>query len=547
MNSAQLIDQHKHIYKDFFNKYDLIISTPLHFPIVWDTAIYSQGNNTFLAQKLTFRNYIWINFTKSDDKIRFFYKKNSEFEESNIDLFYPIDRTLFKKIWLDYDIWILSEYNWIDPASMILNIILVKLIKDWEIGISDLEHLDIESDKNKEIIKKIVELDQKLMLEQWFFSINRNNSNFTLSSLLKSRSHMLVLEKNYDTSVLNIGNNHSFNQMDMSISLLNPNTFVERNYNPKILLEKNKLLENYINTNWIVEKNFQDTNLLNWLEIISNHYAIKTFQNIHMLYENILQTNFFNDLYSYRQAIRAIFCDFNNIKLDIRQIKNTIINMIWDPNSKIYLDLVGVSWSVRVVLFTNKNWNIDENLIKKINAKLWTYFSLDYSSYYDWFEIDWSKLEQYKSMNIISPLSSWNTITTVNNKWKSVITSEYEDALNDKLWWILLDKLSKKIYIDWVKLTSQELHSQTFTIELLEILIENIWKFIDNKQLPLWSYSKNKNELVWKIIMPLNKLLEEKIWKKLPLTCSGSLWEYLIKLDETDIKISILKPKINQL
>lgn len=541
MNSANLIESNKHIYKDFFNRYDLIISTPLQFPIIWDTSIYSQWNNAYISQKLTFRNYIWINFTSSNNPIKFIYQKEWVFEESNIELFYPIDRHLMQKIWLDYDIWILSEYNWIDPASMILNILLAKLISDWEIQTQDFDKLDIENPDNQEILRHIIELDQKLMQEKWFFSILRNNSNFTLWNLLKSRSHMLVLEKNYNTSILNIWNNHNFNQMDLTISLLNPNTFVERNYNPKILIEKNKSIEKYILENWIIDKNSEDINLLNWIEIISNHYAIKTFQNLNLLYENILQTNFFNDLYSYRQSIRSIFCDFNNIKLDIRQLKNTITNAIWDLNSKIYIDLVWVSWSVRLVIFTNKTWVINQDLLKTVNQKLWTYLTLDYSSYYDWFETHWSKLEQFKSKWIISNLASGSTLTTFINWWKLVITSEYDDIKNTQ--WIILDKINKKIFINWEKLTSSQIHSQSFTIEMLEILVENIGEYIDNKQLPIWAYSKNKNELIGKIILPLVRLIENKLWKKLPLSCTWSLWEYLIKLDPNDIQIQIIDNK----
>jgi hypothetical protein len=83
----------------------------------------------------------------------------------------------------------------------------------------------------------------------------------------------------------------------------------------------------------------------------------------------------------------------------------------------------------------------------------------------------------------------------------------------------LLDTLNNKIYLNGQKLTSQEIHSQSATIEIMQILIQNLGKDISNKDLPLSSYSKNKNEMLGKIVLPLIELLEKKTGKKLPLIC----------------------------
>jgi len=79
--------------------------------------------------------------------------------------------------------------------------------------------------------------------------------------------------------------------------------------------------------------------------------------------------------------------------------------------------------------------------------------------------------------------------------------------------------INNKIYINGRKLTSEDLHSQTATVDILKILIENIGKDISNKSLTVSSYSKNKNDMLGKIVIPLIELIEKEIGKKLPLIC----------------------------
>lgn len=79
--------------------------------------------------------------------------------------------------------------------------------------------------------------------------------------------------------------------------------------------------------------------------------------------------------------------------------------------------------------------------------------------------------------------------------------------------------LNNKIYINGRKLTSEDLHSQTGTVDILKILIENIGRDISNKDLPVSSYSKNKNDMLGKIVIPLIEIIEKETDKKLPLIC----------------------------
>lgn len=111
--------------------------------------------------------------------------------------------------------------------------------------------------------------------------------------------------------------------------------------------------------------------------------------------------------------------------------------------------------------------------------------------------------------------------------------------------WILLDMLNNKIYINGRKLTSEDLHSQTGTVDILKILIENPGKDISNKDFPVSSYSKNKNDMLGKIVLPLIELIEKETGKKLPLICKWSIYEFYLKLNPSDIDIAIID-KLNR-
>jgi len=82
-----------------------------------------------------------------------------------------------------------------------------------------------------------------------------------------------------------------------------------------------------------------------------------------------------------------------------------------------------------------------------------------------------------------------------------------------------LDAIDNKIYLNGKKLTSADLCSQSSTISILGKLLENIGKDVGNKELEVSSYSKNKNEMLGKIVIPIISLLEKETGKKLPLIC----------------------------
>ncbi len=105
---------------------------------------------------------------------------------------------------------------------------------------------------------------------------------------------------------------------------------------------------------------------------------------------------------------------------------------------------------------------------------------------------------------------------------------------------ILVDKVNNKIVIAGKNVNSKELVSQSATIEILNLMIERWWEEIHCREFEASSYSKNKNEMLSKILIPLTKLIAEKSGKKLSINCQWTVEEFYIKCDFWEIKIGVL-------
>jgi len=68
---------------------------------------------------------------------------------------------------------------------------------------------------------------------------------------------------------------------------------------------------------------------------------------------------------------------------------------------------------------------------------------------------------------------------------------------------------------------------------------------VDSKKFPSSTYSKNKNEMVSKIVLPLIDLIEKKTGKKLQLICKGSLYDFYMKLSHSDVDIAVISRLID--
>ena len=64
---------------------------------------------------------------------------------------------------------------------------------------------------------------------------------------------------------------------------------------------------------------------------------------------------------------------------------------------------------------------------------------------------------------------------------------------------------------------------------------------ISNRELSVSSYSKNRSEMQSKILGPLSKIVEELLGKRLPIVCTGSILDFRVELESSDIHIGVIK------
>lgn len=545
MNTNRLISEFEHIYKIFFNKYDIVISSPIVVTLVWDISAFSKWNASILTQKITLRNYVWYNLNISSKEIEYIFRDNDKwFVTQNIENEYPINKKLLEKIWLNWDIWFLSEYNWNDPPSVLSNILTLKLLVDKEISVDDFDKFDMDNDEHNIYLNKVIELDKILYKEYNFFWGIRNNWLYIWTSFLASDSHILALEKDNNYYYQNIWEYNDFNQLDLTFSLMSPNLVTKNNYNLSLLEDKNRWINFFINDFWIKWRSIDDVDLFQWINYVWNFYTLKVFQDLYRLYgSNYAWNNFYRDLKIYRESIKSLF-DNNREELNDRFIRKQIIELLDDKNFTFYMDSLWVFWTIKFAIVSQKVWYIDEELIFKLNKKTGFRLNLDYSSFYDWYERSWVKLEQYKTKREYSIFTADYVLITYKNWGIQSVTWDYIDFLWTDIKWLTLDLIKKKIYLDWEKLTSKDLHSQNTTIDILEILLQNIWSDVSNKDFPKSSYSSNKNEMLWKIVLPILKHINDSKKQNFPLVCKWSITDFYMKLKESDFEINVIK-KIN--
>lgn len=165
---------------------------------------------------------------------------------------------------------------------------------------------------------------------------------------------------------------------------------------------------------------------------------------------------------------------------------------------------------------------------------------LPYASRIDGITNDGVQIEQNISEKIFSKYIQKDKVFCKNNQGETFLW-DYNEIINTHKEWLLLDTIDNKIHLNGKKLTSADICSQTSTISILWKLLDNIGQDIRNKELEVSSYSKNKNEMLGKIVIPLLSLIEKETKEKLPLICKWSMFDFYMKLNVSDFKVFIIK------
>ena len=124
----------------------------------------------------------------------------------------------------------------------------------------------------------------------------------------------------------------------------------------------------------------------------------------------------------------------------------------------------------------------------------------------------------------------------IKNSGSQEVLKKYNSPELSK-WRLLVDQIARKIYIDGEKVSSKEIYSQQLTIDLLEKFINQGSGEIRASDLPSSSYTQNKSEMMSKILSPLMRTVNRRLWSNLRVKCSGSVVDFVIQFEEVDLDI----------
>lgn len=594
MNSDSLYTNFYEEYEDLFVNYDLIISMPSSVIIAWWTAwifgspVISQSipqRAYFGFKKNTNRSLSWIVSYK-----RFNYRTH-QFEQMRNNWWHApdncfVDRINFLYQDIQVDISILTEFEWKNADLISGGIIL------W---------MDIFCEKiDQEIIwflssPNISILHQNIYIQSLFRNIlslrTRYNEtaigisclDWIVNWLIHSQLpiiHMHWVDKKDELAIkTNVSGQLIFN------SPLYITKKMEE-FSPQ-LMNKELPFDIMIFSLWDYQNIEWYQTFLNWQENsneakelmgvgISESSKLPFLKNweIDTLLEksiDVISAYIFNVIKIFLNTLLAkekVSSLFFHLKRNV-ELSNTLLwkNNLWSHEREdidyislkkfivfLYPELhednlfIYTTWSsfdLKYVVFLPRYLSVHSE--EFINSKIQQYChkasSLIYSSKNDGFSKEWFKIEQFLSKNIYHAHFWRKKIIIIDKNNLITLYSHQEEAISMASTGILLDTITKKLFINGEKINSKDILSQNTTVNILSLLFENLWKDIENSELPRSSYSKNKNEMTGKIILPLLKLIERKLWYQLPLVCKGTMWEFYLKLNKPEVDIFILKKR----
>ncbi len=195
------------------------------------------------------------------------------------------------------------------------------------------------------------------------------------------------------------------------------------------------------------------------------------------------------------------------------------------------------------LFFVMKKWQSRITIQKALDhlRDEWNIVSLDHASWRDGYSSDGVRVEQYITGKIFSEYTREGDVLFSDSFGESY-SGDYDTMRQNETHGILLDAIWGRIYLDGVKLTSKDIHSQNTTIDMLKLLLDNLGKEVPNIKLPSSTYSHNKNEILSKIIIPIKRITKEHFWKEIALSCSGWITEYYLRLEhDPSLRISIIQ------
>lgn len=568
MTSEYLQGEHEEIYAHFFEKHDLVIGLPYTFR--WWPSVARGKKQIIIKQKLPTKMFCGVSLTPqkwvSIKTISCFEHVNNIFEEKQANHTFTSDNLgmIEKSVayYLDYyeyiggvEISFLSEHNrWYGFGFMgvmcTLLASMIFLITD-KISPEILEDYDefMHSNIFKKIYVLALQIDQDA---QWTPSglspyVTLHNSSVPMVQMWPIHTSITKRfdgELQYDTNIDNIRSLEEiiidrivwFQDLPIDYALLSFGVA----YDAKTIRRKYQNFDSlFSQTIWFIHTL---SSQLPYASYLVDHLRWDIADMSSFLYARILQS--WSDMMVYageehyiNRFIESIN-DSGAYDIFIDKEHHNITNLYyWFDHEKTFshekIWVVPIStakqwWTFLLVCFKNKSRKTLRSLLEKLHDQWYTWAVYEHLSWRDGITHDGLRIYQYLSQGIYSRhIKPWSVVFLGGDGIRYI--ANHDDILGKEDQGIVLDKVYGKIYVKGKKLTHKDLRSQSGTVEIISLLFDRSGDYIHNSELPISSYSKNKNEMLGKIILPFKALVKEHFDTDIGLECTWSIYDFQVK------------------
>lgn len=570
MNSENLQKLFPKEYEDFFTKNNLIVSSPQ--VINRGNIAHLEGIKEKIAQKMPTKCYIGIN-KRNDEIIKIktitqFSNTTKKFETKDIETYRDkkmsekLEKNIKEKLlelgytkWINITIFSENERGTgtaIVSVGTLLLSFMIYIISE-KITIEQLSDytwfIKTKECKNtyttaKDMLETIVSIPKKDINGTILFTAAINNGNIWIWF-----GNHEYLEKKYpkitqcENSIC-LWHTHLNHKKTSEYSIINFGSCFNEFYGTEIYFkaqeEYNKIMKEYN----MEKKNpylFMDT--INFLYLIFFQAAKNVMINPNEESNGDRYFNILEKLCWYETFIEGYF----DIKKDITTSFKE--NMVFEDERLWLIPISSVKpwWTFLCITKPWKSRITIEKMINSLHNKWYTTVNLQYLSWEDGISEEHMKIEQYIDKWYFSQYIKDGDIIMDcygSESWKKII-GNHRKILENVENGIVFDCIDGKIYINNQLTNHNEILTQSGTVETIKVLLENTWWYVNNSKLPASSYSKNKNEMVGKIIWPLQELVQKKFNDKLDLQCTGNIVDFDLKLTPSKINIYLLKKIIH--
>ncbi len=156
-----------------------------------------------------------------------------------------------------------------------------------------------------------------------------------------------------------------------------------------------------------------------------------------------------------------------------------------------------------------------ERLVAYLRDTGYRHARIEYASWRDGTAGEGIRLQQHVRRDIFSEFLSRDLVQLFDTTGRRVVDKYDMLPIHREERTLVFDMVRNEVRIDSRILGSKELPSKSGAIAIFSVLIERAGSDIESRQLGASSYTKNRNEMLSKIITPIQKAVEQSLGERI--------------------------------